>query len=66
MSDSTKKHLRSALVTFVSTFLVMLGTEIALHLPTELTVTSISGLILVVIRGAFKAGFEAWLGSNDK
>lgn len=62
MNQNIKRHLISALVTFVSMFFTLLGTELAVHTPVVFTASAISALVLAAIRGAFKAMFETSMG----
>jgi hypothetical protein len=65
MKSDIQRHLESALVTFVATFLTLIGTEIAVQDPTQWSKTVIISLIFAAIRGAFKVAYESLAGSND-
>lgn len=59
MNETLKRHLISAGVTFVSMFFTLLGTELAVQAPMQITGTVISALVIAAIRGAFKLTFES-------
>lgn len=65
MKSTLSRHLQSALVTFISMFFILIGTEIAVQDPLQYTKTVIWALIIAAIRGAFKVAYESFLGSND-
>lgn len=60
MKETLKRHLISILITFVSSFLTLLGASIATMGTENLTSAIIGSLILSAARGAVKAIYERY------
>lgn len=55
MNESLKKELISAVITFVSTFLLVAGGNLATTGTTEITLTVVVGIAMAAVRAAIKA-----------
>lgn len=66
MTDSQKKHLRSAFITFLTTFFILICTDLKNKSDITWTLNMEWGVVWVAFRGAFKVAAESWLGSNDQ
>lgn len=58
------RYLLSSVITFVATFLMLLGTNLQNINPATLTTASVLGLILVCVRAATKVALEAIVGGH--
>ncbi len=68
MNDNLKRHLISALTTFLSVFLVALGTTLSNGVPMEgaAIVSILTSAAMVGVRAAIKVAVESQLGKADK
>lgn len=60
MSDNIKRHLISGLLTFVSSFLTILGASLATVDPVNITPALAVSLILAAARSAVKVIWERY------
>lgn len=64
-TPTVKRYLLSSSITFLSTFFVLLGTNLQnVTNPSELTFSVLAGLFMVAGRAAFKAVLEAVVGGH--
>lgn len=55
MNDVIKRELISALITFVSTFLLVAGDQLAIHGGVAITTSVIVAIVMAAFRAAVKA-----------
>lgn len=65
MSEAQKKHLISAAITFVATFLVTLGLQMESASTVQFTSASVLALLFSAGRAGIKAAAEKWILSSD-
>lgn len=64
-TPTVKRYLLSSSVTFLSTFFLLMGTELqSVGNPSALTSAMVIGLVVVAGRAAFKAVIEAVVGGH--
>jgi hypothetical protein len=59
MSETTKRHLISAIVTFVAGFAASIAVQLQQGIPAEITSALIVGIILSAFRAGVKGAFES-------
>lgn len=62
--NTTKTHLYSALATFITTAVVVLGTQLSNGVPIEWTATWWFTVAMVAVRAGVKSVFETTLGQK--